>query len=213
MEEKMPVDEKALVLIVDDSTLNLKVLGNTLRGEGFSLAVAKSGREALEFVRKKLPDLILLDIMMPEMDGYAVCKRLKSGVVSKNVPVIFLTAKTDTDSIVRGFDAGGVDYVTKPFNTAELLARVRTQIRLKRASDEIKTLRGIIPICSNCKNVRDDRGYWERVEAYVGKHSEAVFSHSICPQCAKILYPDIYDEMYKDEMPDAEEPDSLSTRL
>ena len=191
----MPVDEKALVLIVDDSTLNLKVLGNTLRGEGFSLAVAKSGREALEFVRKKLPDLILLDIMMPEMDGYAVCKRLKSGVVSKNVPVIFLTAKTDTDSIVRGFDAGGVDYVTKPFNTAELLARVRTQIRLKRASDEIKTLRGIIPICSNCKNVRDDRGYWERVEAYVGKHSEAVFSHSICPQCAKILYPDIYDEM------------------
>ncbi|KKL10421.1 hypothetical protein LCGC14_2555980, partial [marine sediment metagenome] len=134
----MPVDEKALVLIVDDSTLNLKVLGNTLRGEGFSLAVAKSGREALEFVRKKLPDLILLDIMMPEMDGYAVCKRLKSGVVSKNVPVIFLTAKTDTDSIVRGFDAGGVDYVTKPFNTAELLARVRTQIRLKRASDEIK---------------------------------------------------------------------------
>ncbi|HEB31946.1 MAG TPA: response regulator [Spirochaetes bacterium] len=209
----MPVDEKALVLIVDDSTLNLKVLGNTLRGEGFSLAVAKSGREALEFVRKKLPDLILLDIMMPEMDGYAVCKRLKSGVVSKNVPVIFLTAKTDTDSIVRGFDAGGVDYVTKPFNTAELLARVRTQIRLKRASDEIKTLRGIIPICSNCKNVRDDRGYWERVEAYVGKHSEAVFSHSICPQCAKILYPDIYDEMYKDEMPDAEEPDSLSTRL
>ena len=202
----MSVDEKALVLIVDDSPLNLKVLGSTLRGEGFSLAVAKSGLEALGFVSKKLPDLILLDIMMPEMDGYEVCKRLKSGVVSKNVPVIFLTAKTDTDSIVKGFDIGGVDYVTKPFNTAELLARVRTQIRLKRAFEEIKTLRGIIPICSNCKNVRNDRGYWERVEAYVGKHSEAVFSHSICPKCTKILYPDIYKEMYKDKMPDAEKP-------
>jgi DNA-binding response OmpR family regulator len=206
MEKIMAGDQKPLVLIVDDSPLNLKVLGTTLRKEGFSLAVAKSGIEALKFISKKLPDLILLDVMMPEIDGYEVCRRIKNSVAAKNVPVIFLTAKADTDSIVKGFEAGGVDYVTKPFNTAELLARVRTQISLKKAFDEIKTLRGIIPICSNCKKVRDDKGYWEQVEDYIGKHSDAVFSHSICPDCAKKLYPDIHDvvhhdEMYNEEMP------------
>ena len=197
----MTGDEKSLVLIVDDHPLNLKVLGTILRKHGFSLAVATSGREALDFVSRKLPDLILLDVMMPEIDGYEVCRMIKNGTATKNVPVIFLTAKTDTDSIVRGFEAGGVDYVTKPFNPTELLARVRTHISLKRAFNEIKTLRGIIPICSNCKKMRDDRGYWEQVEAYIGKHSDAVFSHSICPDCAKKLYPEIHDKLYDNEIP------------
>ena len=193
----MSNDREAFVLIVDDSPLNLQVLGNTLRENGYKLAAAKSGSEALDFVQKKIPDLILLDIMMPEMDGYEVCKKLKEDENTKKIPVIFLTARTDTDSIVRGFEAGGVDYVVKPFNPAELLARVKTQIKLKQAFDEIRTLKGFIPICANCKKIRDDKGYWESVEEYIGKHSDAVFSHSICPECAKKLYPDIYDKIYE----------------
>ncbi|MCK5568902.1 MAG: response regulator [Spirochaetes bacterium] len=193
----MSNDREAFVLIVDDNPLNLQVLGNTLRKNGYKLAAAKSGPEALDFLQKKLPDLILLDIMMPEMDGYEVCKKLKEDENTKKIPVIFLTARTDTDSIVRGFEAGGVDYVVKPFNPAELLARVKTQIKLKQAFDEIRTLKGFIPICANCKKIRDDKGYWESVEEYIGKHSDAVFSHSICPECTKKLYPDIYDKIYE----------------
>ena len=193
----MSNDREAFVLIVDDNPLNLQVLGNTLRKNGYKLAAAKSGPEALDFLQKKLPDLILLDIMLPEMDGYEVCKKLKEDENTKKIPVIFLTARTDTDSIVRGFEAGGVDYVVKPFNPAELLARVKTQIKLKQAFDEIRTLKGFIPICANCKKIRDDKGYWESVEEYIGKHSDAVFSHSICPECTKKLYPDIYDKIYE----------------
>ena len=193
----MSNDREAFVLIVDDNPLNLQVLGNTLRKNGYKLAAAKSGPEALDILQKKLPDLILLDIMMPEMDGYEVCKKLKEDENTKKIPVIFLTAKTDTDSIVRGFEAGSVDYGVKPFNPAELLARVKTQIKLKQAFDEIRILKGFIPICANCKKIRDDKGYWESVEVYIGKHSEAVFSHSICTECTKKLYPDIYDKMYK----------------
>ncbi len=193
----MSNDREAFVLIVDDNPLNLQVLGNTLRKNGYKLAAAKSGPEALDFLQKKLPDLILLDIMMPEMDGYEVCKKLKEDENTKKIPVIFLTARTDTDSIVRGFEAGGVDYVVKPFNPAELLARVKTQIKLKQAFDEIRILKGFIPICANCKKIRDDKGYWESVEEYIGKHSDAVFSHSICPECTKKLYPDIYYKIYE----------------
>ena len=89
------------------------------------------------------------------------------------------------------------NFMAKPFNPAELLARVKTQIKLKQAFDEIRTLKGFIPICANCKKIRDDRGYWESVEEYIGKHSDAVFSHSICPECTKKLYPDIYDKMHE----------------
>ncbi len=126
-----------------------------------------------------------------------MCQKLKDDENTKKIPVIFLTARTDTDSIVRGFEAGGVDYVVKPFNPAELLARVKTQIKLKQAFDEIRTLKGFIPICANCKKIRDDKGYWESVEEYIGKHSDAVFSHSICPESTKKLYPDIYEKIYE----------------
>ncbi len=126
--------------------------------------------------------------MMPGMDGYQVCERLKKEKTTASIPVIFLTAKSDTDDIVRGFEAGGVDYVTKPFNSAELLARVKTHLELKNAREEIKTLRGILPICAHCKKVRNDSGFWEQVEVYVRNHSEAEFTHGLCPECERELY-------------------------
>ncbi|MCP4350306.1 MAG: response regulator [Desulfobacterales bacterium] len=180
--------EKPLILIVDDNPQNLQFLGSLLADKGYEPAVALNGVKALDFIDRKKPDLILLDIMMPEMDGYEVCRRLKANIYTKHVPVIFLTAKTGTDDIIKGFEAGGVDYVTKPFNQAELLARIKTHV-------EMKILKGLIPICSHCKKVRDDEGYWRQIEGYIRKHSGSEFSHGICPICADELYGD--QEWYK----------------
>ncbi|NIN33602.1 MAG: response regulator, partial [Gammaproteobacteria bacterium] len=133
----MNLENKAIILIVDDNPQNLKVLGNILREDGYVPVVAQNGPQALEFVQREKPDLILLDIMMPEMDGYEVCKKLKKDKDAKDIPVIFLTAKTETKDLLLAFEVGGVDYVTKPFNSVELLLRVKTHIDLKKAEAEL----------------------------------------------------------------------------
>ncbi|HOW80963.1 MAG TPA: response regulator [Spirochaetota bacterium] len=190
----MTGNNESLILIVDDNMENLKVLGGLLNDEGYLIAVSTNGKDALDFTEKSKPDLILLDIMMPGMNGYETCEKLKENAGTKDIPVIFLSALGETDDIVKGFEAGGVDYVMKPYNSRELLARVKTHIDLKKAMEEIRTLRGIIPICAKCKKIRDDHGFWEQVEEYVAKRSGAIFSHSVCPECARELYGDILDE-------------------
>lgn len=179
---------QSFVLIVDDNPTNLELLERMLSKIGGKLVTINNGLEALEFAKKNNPNLILLDVIMPEMDGYEVCERLKKNPDTKNIPVIFLTGKAGSEDIVRGFEVGGVDYVTKPFISVELFARVKTQIRLKQAFDEIKTLKGFIPICAKCKKIRDDNGFWKRVEKYIEDHSEAKFTHGICPDCLKDVY-------------------------
>src|SRR5262249_46801769 len=121
---------KPRVLIVDDVTKNLQVVGTMLRNAGFEIMPTTSGAQALERVHAKLPDLILLDLMMPEMDGIEVCRRLKADPTSEPIPVIFLTASNEMEHLVQGFEVGAVDYITKPFNPPELLARARTHIEL-----------------------------------------------------------------------------------
>ena len=150
----MKKDKKndTFVLIVDDTRENLQVLGNILREQKYKIALANNGKEALEIVKKKLPDLILLDIMMPEIDGFEVCRRLKSDNDTKEVPVIFLTAKTETEDIVKGFQIGGVDYITKPFNHEELLIRVKTHIDLKKSKDVIVKQNGELKKLNQEKN-------------------------------------------------------------
>lgn len=182
---------RPLILIVDDVPKNLQVLGNILRNKNYKIAAATGGRQAVDMVDKIRPDLVLLDIMMPGMDGFEVCKEIKSRPETAGIPIIFLTAKTATDDIVKGFSAGAVDYVTKPFNAAELLARVDTHLKLKRLS-------GLLPICANCKKVRDDRGYWRQVEEYIAEHSDIKFSHGLCPGCVTELYPQLADEILAD---------------
>jgi response regulator RpfG family c-di-GMP phosphodiesterase len=139
------------------------------------------------------------------MDGYEVCRQLKSEEKTRGIPVIFISALNELEDKVKAFSLGGVDYITKPFQAEEVLARVKTHLtlrnlqksledkntQLQKALDEIKILQGIIPICANCKKVRDDKGFWNQVETYISKHSEAEFSHSICPPCAKELYPEL----------------------
>ena len=132
--------EGASILLVDDDPTNIKVLANTLKSEGYKLAFAQSGQKALELTGQHIFDLILLDIMMPEMDGYEVAGLLKASPDTKEIPVIFLTGKTQSEDIVKGFDSGAVDYISKPFNGKELISRVRTHLALKKSREEVKKL-------------------------------------------------------------------------
>ena len=182
------------ILIIDDEPDVRDIIRYNLAKEGHELETAENGLEGLKKVDSFHPDLVILDMMMPGMDGYETCRRLKVMDKMKPIPIIFLTARAQTEDVVLGFEVGGVDYVTKPFQAAELLARIRTHLELKRAREEIATLRGFIPICASCKSIRDDAGLWEQVESYIARHSEAVFSHSICPDCMEKLYPELLDE-------------------
>ncbi len=196
------------VLIIDDNIQNLQVLSEILRSRNYKVAMAKDGLRGLKFAETKNPDIILLDIIMPGMDGFEVCRQLKSKNNTKDMPVIFISALNETEDIVKSFQAGGADYVTKPFQGEEVLARVEAHLnlrklqknlqeknaQLKEALKKVKTLKGLIPICANCKKIRDDEGYWHQVEVYIRDHSEASFSHGICFECSKKLYPELYKD-------------------
>ena len=134
------------ILVVDDTPANIQTVAAILKGRGYQLSVATNGKQALEVLEKIQPDLILLDVMMPELDGFETCQRIKSTAPWRNIPVIFLTAKTETADIVKGFEVGAVDYVGKPFNAHELLARVNThltidQLRLSLADKNVELAR------------------------------------------------------------------------
>lgn len=126
-----------LILIVDDTPRNIQVLGTVLHGQDYQIAVSSNGTDAIERAKKIIPDLILLDIMMPGMDGFEVCLKLKQVPETKDIPVIFLTAKRETEDVVKGFECGAVDYITKPFNPVELFARVKNHINLKKSEEII----------------------------------------------------------------------------
>lgn len=191
MEHDGTCEKQAIVLIVDDNPVNIRLLESILKPHGYMTATAASAADAFVFLEAARPDLILLDIMMPDVNGYDAARRIKLSLELKDVPIIFLTAKTGTDDIVAGFEAGGVDYVTKPFNSRELLARIQTHVALKRAREEIQTLRGILPVCAECKKVREDGGEWITLEHFISRHTEAELSHGMCPDCITRLYPEI----------------------
>lgn len=131
---------KSRILVVDDISKNLQVVGTMLRNEGYHVMPATSGVQALERAHAQPPDLILLDLMMPEMDGLEVCSRLKAEPLTRQIPIIFLTASNEMEHLMKGFEAGAVDYITKPFNAPELLARVRTHLELKHARERLREM-------------------------------------------------------------------------
>lgn len=133
-----PQTKKSRILIVDDSPKNIQVVAGILQEEGFDMSFALDGQAALSLIESEFFDLILLDVIMPEMNGYEVSEILRERTPDSSIPVIFLTAKTDTDSIVKGFESGGVDYITKPFNRNELLARIKTHLALKQAKESLE---------------------------------------------------------------------------
>lgn len=189
------MDTAGSILIVDDNPRNIQVLGAILRQEGYSISIVTNGADALAMVRGVQFDLILLDVMMPGMSGFEVCRALKQDSRTRDIPVLFLTALSDTEHMLEGFAAGGVDYVTKPFKSAELLARVKVHVSLRKAHQEILRLQDILPICASCKKIRDDQGFWIQVEKYLSERSELKFSHGICPDCIQSLYPDLAGRM------------------
>ncbi len=128
------------ILIVDDNLFNLKVTTSILKDEGYKIGLAQSGIDALKQLEVQIPDLILLDIMMPEMDGIETCRRIKSQSKWREIPIVFLTARTQTDDLVKAFKAGGIDYITKPFQHEELIARVKTHIELYHSKMKINEM-------------------------------------------------------------------------
>jgi len=193
------------ILIAEDDCTSRAALTGVLKRRGHEVEETVDGAEALRaMLRPDAPSLAILDWMMPEMDGVEVVRRIRAGRGERPAYLILLTARGDKRDIVTGLDAGADDYLVKPFDACELRARVEVGRRmielqdalasriaeLREALDQIKTLRGILPICAHCKKIRDDRGYWNRVESYLRDHTEAEFSHCVCPECMKELYPE-----------------------
>jgi DNA-binding response OmpR family regulator len=182
-------DKRPLILAVDDDGVNLRLLKGILEQHGYAAVTASDALEAMDVLEKEKPELILLDINMPRMDGFEAARKIRRSKDDTDIPIIFLTGRSDKEDIVKGFNAGGVDYVTKPFNPPELLARIRTHIELRRAREEIRTLHGLLPICVQCKKIRDTSGKWEKIENYIAQRSDAEFTHGMCPECIRRLYP------------------------
>ena len=134
-------DTNSVILIVDDSLGNIKILADMLKGKNYQLQVARDGAAALKVAAQRVPDLILLDVVMPELDGYEVCRRLKRQPETEETPIIFISALSDVDDKMKGFEAGGADFITKPFQRAEVFARVKTHLKLKYAQEELKQRR------------------------------------------------------------------------
>ena len=186
------------VLIAEDDPSSKLLLQTTLEMWEYEVISTEDGKQAWDELRsKKPPSLAILDWMMPQIDGLEVCRRIRKIQKLPPIYIILLTAKGTKEDIVTGFEAGADDYMVKPFNREELRARVTVGARVVKLQEEltrqvteledalskVKLLQGLIPICSYCKKIRDDKNYWQQVEAYIVKHSEARFSHSVCPEC------------------------------
>jgi CheY-like chemotaxis protein len=198
------------ILIVDDDPKLLHINARVLKTTGCRLLTAASGRECMAVIRKNRPDLILLDMVLPDMSGMEICREIKTDPSYNRTHVLFFSGqRTGSMEQADGLNIGADGYIVKPISNSELLARVNAFIRIIRAERErdcvigelrqalskIKQLSGLLPICSHCSRIRDDNGSWNKLETYIEAHSEAGFSHSICPECADRHYPGvgIYD--------------------
>ena len=210
------------ILIIDDSpdqqALLRSILGHAGHKDILSADSSRSASALLnldgEAASQKI-DLILMDVLMPEQDGVETCRQIKRCAHMQDVPVIMVTATNDLSNLKEAFAAGAMDYISKPVNSIELLARVSSALLLKQEMDrrknrelevrrsneelqkalkEVKVLRGLIPICASCKKIRNDGGFWQQLEEYLGEHSEAEFSHGLCQPCIKKLYPGVYQD-------------------
>jgi DNA-binding response OmpR family regulator len=203
---------EARILVADDDPTVLMLFTTLLVDEGHDVRGATTGQECLDAVRSQHPDIVLLDVMLPDMTGVEVCRRIKTEPELQGTLVILVSgARVSSEYQAEGLDIGADGYIVKGLSNREFLARIHSLVRIKRAEDalrekeedqrkliselekalaEIRTLRGLIPICPSCKKIRDDEGFWNQLEVYIGKHTDAVFSHGICPECAEELYPE-----------------------
>ena len=209
------------ILIAEDDFTSRTVLEGVLKKQGYEVVATTNGTEAWAVMHEPdAPKLAILDWMMPEMDGIEVCQRIRSLETDQLPYVIMLTSKDEQADIIAGLEAGANDYLAKPYDPGELRARVevgrhmvemqvklaeharalqralqeqeKLTLGLRDALTQVKLLSGLLPICASCKKIRNDKGYWEQMEVYIRDHSEADFTHGICPECAQTLYPEYY---------------------
>lgn len=197
------MNRRPRILIVDDEPINLRLFSVSLK-ERYEVVTALNGHEAISQLKQQEMDLILLDVMMPELNGFDLCRIIKGNPLFADIPVVFLTAMEGNAGARQGFDAGAIDYLTKPVDLELLRLRVSNLVALKQRGDEVKEqrdqlarqkaeleealarvkqLEGIIPICMYCKKIKSEEESWQQLEEYISRHSEAMFSHSACPEC------------------------------
>lgn len=238
------INNEIPILVVEDSITQAQHLRYVLDRFGYPVTIAHDGKEALQRIEEIKPSLVISDVMMPGMDGYELCSRIKSSDALKDIPVILLTSLKDPRDIIKGLECGADHFITKPYKEDFLLSHIqyifvnrelrqstmadlgieiffagrkhfltstRIQIldllfstyeavlqknfelervnqELKQSMETIKTLSGLIPICSNCKKIRNDDGYWQQLEEFIKEHSDAEFTHGLCHECEQKIY-------------------------
>lgn len=242
--KKRDAVDRMEILIVEDSHTQAEQLRHVLEIHGYKVTVTYNGEEALKYLQKTKPTIVISDVMMPGIDGYELCRQIKHLDGFQSLPVILLTQLSSPHDIIRGLECGADHFITKPYNKDYLLSHIqyivvnrqlrkstmsdlgieiffagqkhfltsdRIQIldllfstyeavmqknyeleqinqKLQKSLETIKRLSGLIPICSRCKKIRNDKGYWQQLEVYLKEHSDAEFTHGLCPDCEKELY-------------------------
>ena len=186
------------ILIADDDPIGRTLALRALAGCGVDVLLAEDGHVAWGFVRERTePTVLVLDRLMPGIDGLDLCRRARLLPVSPPLYILMVTGASETADVTAGLEAGADDYVVKPFNAAELKARAQVGMRvvalqesvarrlaeLEQALASVKQLRGLLPMCAYCKKIRVDDKYWQQLEGYLSDHSEAEFTHGVCPEC------------------------------
>jgi DNA-binding response OmpR family regulator len=191
------------ILIADDERMSTLMLSRTLEQWGFEVVVASDGLQAWEQITGSAPPAVaIVDWEMPGLDGVELCRRVRAAALETPVYLILLTARSSRQDLVAGLEAGADDYLTKPFDPDELRARIHVGQRTLALIANIKRLTGLLPICSYCKRIRGDDQYWQQVEGYVAEHSDAEFSHGICPTCYATVSAEL-DEISRNKPPRA----------
>jgi response regulator RpfG family c-di-GMP phosphodiesterase len=209
------VNRQFKILVVDDNPDISFTSTTLLKAAGYTVLEASTGLECLNAARVDHPDIVLLDVVLPDMTGVQVCRQIKSDKNLEDIFVILASGiQVSSENQAECLDIGAEGFINWPISDKEFLARVRAGERIKRAEDtlrerekeqqrlisrlkealtEIKTLKGCIPICASCKKIRDDEGYWDQLEAYISKHTDAIFNHGLCPECAELYRAEIKD--------------------
>jgi sigma-B regulation protein RsbU (phosphoserine phosphatase) len=201
------------ILVAEDDPISRRLLEVTLVKWGYDVVMTCDGAAAWRIMEgEDPPSLAILDWMMPGMEGVEICRRIRETPLLALTYVLLLTAKDRREDVIAGLTAGANDYLTKPFNREELQARLRVganvvrlqtslaaRVReLEEALSRVRQLQGLLPICAYCKKIRSDGNYWQQVENYIAEHTDAHFSHGICPDCyARVIQPEL-DQMNRE---------------
>ncbi|MBN1779597.1 response regulator [bacterium] len=250
MRDAKKMDRNVVILIAEDSHTQAAHLKHTLLKNDYQVVVTYDGKEALKTIRDQKPTIVISDVLMPGIDGYELCRKIKSDRNLRNIPVILLTALSDPKDIIRGLECEADHFITKPYNEDFLLSHIqyvlvnkelrrnamaemgieiffagqkrfitsdrmqildllfstyeavlhknneleRINLELKQSLETIQKLKGLIPICSHCKKIRNDDGYWQQLEVFIKEHSDAEFTHGLCPDCEREIYTKYLDK-------------------